>query len=52
MKFSQTPACAGIDVEIFFTEERGNFAHLSYVKKCAKLVQYLHIVRTVLKLCI
>jgi len=33
MKFSQTPACAGIDVEIFFTEERGNFANLDYVRK-------------------
>jgi hypothetical protein len=36
MRFSQTPACAGIDVEIFFTEERGNFANLPYVKRMCK----------------
>jgi WhiB family redox-sensing transcriptional regulator len=33
MKFSDIPACNGIDVEIFFTEEKGNYAHLDYVKK-------------------
>jgi WhiB family redox-sensing transcriptional regulator len=33
MRFSDTPACLGIDVEIFFTEERGNFKDLAYVKK-------------------
>ncbi len=35
-KWKDTPACAGIDVEIFFTEERGNFAHLDYVRKMCK----------------
>jgi len=27
------PSCTGIDVEIFFTEERGNYPHLDYIKK-------------------
>jgi hypothetical protein len=36
MKFSDTPACVGIDVEVFFTEERGNYANLDYVKKICK----------------
>lgn len=33
MKFSDTPACVGIDTEVFFTEERGNYPHFNYVKK-------------------
>lgn len=33
MRFSDTPACTGIDVEIFFTEEKGHYAHLDYIKK-------------------
>lgn len=34
MKFSDTPACIGIDVEIFFTEDQGGtYAHIDYVKK-------------------
>lgn len=36
MKFSDTPACLGIDVEIFFTEERGNYPYLADVKKICK----------------
>ena len=36
MRFSDTPACVGIDVEVFFTEERGNYANLDYVKKICK----------------
>lgn len=36
MRFSDTPACIGIDVEVFFTEERGNYANLDYVKKVCK----------------
>jgi WhiB family redox-sensing transcriptional regulator len=36
MKFSKTPACAGINVELFFTEERGNYEHLDYIKKICK----------------
>lgn len=31
--WKDTPACTGIDVEIFFTEERGNYPHLDYIKK-------------------
>ena len=33
MRFSDTPACAGIDVEIFFTEEKGNYTNLDFIKK-------------------
>jgi hypothetical protein len=34
MRFSDTPACLGIDVELFFTEEKGGgYAHVDYVKK-------------------
>ena len=34
MKFSDTPACVGIDVEVFFTEDKGGtYANLDYVKK-------------------
>ena len=33
MKFSDTPACVGIDTELFFTEERGNYPHFDYIKK-------------------
>jgi hypothetical protein len=33
MRFSDTPACLGIDVEIFFTEEKGNYPYLNQVKK-------------------
>jgi len=37
MRFSDTPACNGIDVEVFFTEDKGgNYAHLDYVKKICK----------------
>ena len=36
MKFSDTPACIGIDVEVFFTEEKGQYASLDYVKKVCK----------------
>jgi len=27
------PSCTGIDVEVFFTEEKGNYPHLNYIKK-------------------
>ena len=27
------PLCTGIDVEIFFTEEKGNYPHLNYIRK-------------------
>ena len=27
------PSCTGIDVEIFFTEEKGNYPHLNYIRK-------------------
>jgi hypothetical protein len=40
MRFSDTPACAGIDTEIFFTEEKGNYTNLDFIKKCATLAQY------------
>jgi WhiB family redox-sensing transcriptional regulator len=33
MLFSDTPACLGIDVELFFTEERGNYPHLADIKR-------------------
>ena len=33
MRFSDTPACVGIDTELFFTEERGNYPHFDYIKK-------------------
>lgn len=33
MRFSDTPACAGIDVEIFFTEEKGNYTNLDFIKR-------------------
>jgi len=34
MRFSNTPACVGIDVEVFFTEDKGGtYANLDYVKK-------------------
>lgn len=33
MKFSDTPACVGIDTEVFFTEEKGNYSNLDYIKK-------------------
>ena len=33
MKFSDTPACNGIDVEVFFTEEKGHYPALDYIKK-------------------
>ena len=33
MRFSDTPACAGIDVEVFFTEEKGNYTSLDFIKK-------------------
>jgi WhiB family redox-sensing transcriptional regulator len=33
MRFSDTPACAGIDVEIFFTEEKGNYTNIDFIKK-------------------
>ena len=33
MRFSDTPACVGIDVEIFFTEEKGNYTNLDFIKK-------------------
>ena len=33
MRFSDTPACAGIDVEIFFTEEKRNYTNLDFIKK-------------------
>jgi hypothetical protein len=36
MKFSDTPACSGLNTELFFTEERGNYAHLDYIKKICK----------------
>jgi hypothetical protein len=34
MKFSDTPACSGIDVEIFFTEDKGgNYTNLDFIKR-------------------
>jgi len=27
------PACSGIDVEIFFTEENGNYPNLDFIKR-------------------
>jgi len=36
MRFSDTPACVGIDVEVFFTEEKGHYASLDYIKKICK----------------
>jgi hypothetical protein len=33
MRFSDTPACAGIDTEIFFTDEKGNYANLDFIKR-------------------
>jgi len=27
------PSCTGIDVEVFFTEENGNYANFDYIKK-------------------
>lgn len=36
MRFSDTPACVGIDTELFFTEEKGNYANLDYIKKICK----------------
>ena len=33
MRFSDTPACVGIDTELFFTEERGNYPYFDYIKK-------------------
>jgi hypothetical protein len=33
MRFSDTPACLGIDVELFFTEEKGNYPYLNHVKR-------------------
>ena len=33
MRFSDIPACNGIDVEVFFTEEKGHYANLDYIKK-------------------
>jgi WhiB family transcriptional regulator, redox-sensing transcriptional regulator len=33
MRFSDTPACAGIDTEIFFTEEKGNYTNLDFIKR-------------------
>ena len=33
MRFSETPACNGIDVELFFTEEKGNYPYLNHVKR-------------------
>jgi hypothetical protein len=31
--WKDVPACTGIDVEIFFTEEKGNYPNLDYIKK-------------------
>jgi len=31
--WKDVPACTGIDVEIFFTEEGGKYANLDYIKK-------------------
>ncbi len=36
MKFSGKPACEGIDVEVFFTKEKGNYTNLDYIKKVCK----------------
>jgi len=36
MKFDGTPACLGINTELFFTEEKGNYEYLDYVKKICK----------------
>jgi hypothetical protein len=33
VRFSDTPACNGIDVEVFFTEEKGHYPALDYIKK-------------------
>jgi WhiB family redox-sensing transcriptional regulator len=33
MRFSDTPACLGIDVELFFTEEKGSYPYLNHVKR-------------------
>lgn len=33
MKFSSTPACSGLDVELFFTEEKGNYSNLDFIKR-------------------
>jgi hypothetical protein len=33
MRFSSTPACSGLDVELFFTEEKGNYSHLDFIKR-------------------
>lgn len=31
--WKDVPSCTGIDVEVFFTEEKGNYANLDYIKK-------------------
>lgn len=36
MKFDGTPACLGINTELFFTEEKGNYEYLDYIKKICK----------------
>lgn len=37
MKFKNTPACAGIDVEVFFTEEKGNYVNLDFIKRMCSI---------------
>ena len=31
--WKDVPSCTGIDVEMFFTEEKGNYPHLNYIRK-------------------
>jgi WhiB family redox-sensing transcriptional regulator len=33
MRFSDRPACEGIDTELFFSEDKGNHTHFAYIKR-------------------
>ena len=33
MRFSDRPACDGIDTELFFSENRGQHTHFAYIKR-------------------